>query len=239
MLPTIHPLLIAVSAAAGAAGGALIQWALRVWWETRVRVASEKALTKFKHDLETSSAAASFDYSRRLQDFNLFIAKKHETIAQLHELLLEASSQIVRFARDHRPARAQLAGVNRDDAREYMENHASVPRGKVAEILDLWDTDRENALEVLYEYQDSMQGEYAERALEKAHNYRLSRDLYLPNDISTRSEHFLRRLRQLYRAATFGRGPAASDVYDEAGEIHKELGDLKTRMKEEMARSEL
>jgi hypothetical protein len=54
--------------------------------EKRVDAAANKALTEFKHNLDTAAAAAAFDYQRRLQDYNLFTGKRHEVIASVHAL---------------------------------------------------------------------------------------------------------------------------------------------------------
>jgi hypothetical protein len=239
MLRNLFPYALGLVILAIASAWATVRWFPRAWLEQRLKQSSEQTLARFKHELESASAAASFDYSRRLQDFNLFIVKKHEAIAQLHGLLLEAMSQIVRFAQDERPPRAQLTNFGREDAGKYMAEDANVPRGMVADILALWDTERDKAIERLSAYQDDMQGEHAGRALEKAHNYRLRNDLYLPDEISEGAAQFLSRLRRLLQAARSERGHAAPDVYQEAGVIHTELAGLKVRMKEEMRRSEL
>ena len=230
------PTLATIAALGGAAAGGLVSWALKLWWEIRVNAASQKALAQFKHSLDNAAANASYDYQRRLQDFNLFVAKKHEVLAELHKRLLDATSQIVRFSQGGRD-RALLLDTNADDASDYLENHAKIPRGKRAEILGSWETDREESLRLLYEYQDVMQGEHARRAWVKANNYRLGCDVYLPEQISQAAETLVVRLERL-RVRTELEKPGAPKLYQEGEDVRRLFEELKSLTRTEMARSE-
>jgi hypothetical protein len=226
------------AATAGATAGALASWGVKVWWENRVKTASSLALAKFQAELGGVAAAASFDYQRRLQDFNLFVTKKHDAIARLHELLLDAMSRVAHLA-STQTTRAVLDHLNAADASHYLQHDANIPSGKRDEILSFWETNREHAVSLLYEYQDWMQPELAQRAWDKAHNERLRSDLYLPPDVSRAASELLHGLAMLLRQASVENGRPSPDTQHRAAAIHKELELLRALMRAEMARGEL
>lgn len=229
--------LLSIAFAIGGAAGGLAVALLKVWFEKRVNSSSERALAEFKHRLDSTTAAASFDYQRRLQEYNLFIAKKHQTLAELHELLLDAYSQISRWAQGGTD-RVLLARHNYQDASDYLEKHTNVPKGKRSEIMDLWETDRDEALRLLYEFQDSMQGEYARRAWVKANNYRLGHELYLPEPISARADEFTKNLYAVWQRAEL-EGPGSATLRVAASNLNEPFVELRSMMRSEMMRGEL
>jgi hypothetical protein len=85
-LVAILPHIITVAAIVSGA----VSWLFKVIVEKRLDAAAQKAVAEFKHTLDGEAARAAFDYQRRLQNYNLFISKKHEVIANLHALVHDA-----------------------------------------------------------------------------------------------------------------------------------------------------
>lgn len=174
------------SPTAGGAAGAVVAWWFNTRWKAQYEARTQKELEAYKGELENARVAATFRYQQQLQDSSLYILKRHEALATLHTLFLDAVSKILRVdAGAHSIPR--LEEVNAHDASIYMEKYAEVEifEGKRAEILRNWETDRLSSIQLLLDHLEKMRVEYAQRALVKANNFRLDHELYLPESVAT------------------------------------------------------
>ena len=231
-MPDISALLAAVLAWVGTAFAGAVVWYAQQRAGARIKAKADTTLARFGHELDRAAAAANFDYQRKLQDFNLFIAKKHEVMAELYGLLIRANSEILRAAKGDRTV-ALLEDQHAEDVETYLRDHANVPTAKRKEILSHWQEDRTQAMKILNDYQESMQPEFARRALDKANNYRLHHELYLPDHIAEAVNDVTKNL---YFMHHFIQG---DEAVLRTEEFMARLHHVKALMKSALGRSEL
>jgi hypothetical protein len=158
---------------------------VRFFVERHFRLQADERLQRVKAQLDSEATAANFRHQRSLHEFSLFVDKKHNALAGLHALINDAHSKIL-FLEWEVPTLTR--DNNKIDAEEWLRDHGNVPTGVRKEVMDLWDSDRESAMEVLREYLEKMKPIYAERAWVKANNFRLDNDLYFPVSVSEAAE---------------------------------------------------
>lgn len=114
---------------------------------SKMEIAAQRAVETHKHELSQQAAFAAFEYQRRLTDFNLFVAKRHDTIARLHTLLLDAMSRAALLLESEQYV-AVLDNVSIDDIAEYLAEEKFSKR-RSDEILALWNSDQSKARDLI------------------------------------------------------------------------------------------
>jgi hypothetical protein len=231
-----HFWTIILSSGVASATTALVLFLGKTWIESRFEESKQRRLATFQSQLDSTAAAARFNYERLLQDYNLFVVRKHETYAELYARILDVQSQIVLLIRAYREI-PQIEDLAARDAERYMVEHANIPAGMAANIVSMWDSDRKEALRRFEQRLDSMKPEYARRAWTKANNYRLERELYLSDAVGRRAAEITTELFRMFQEREKVRKDSPASLHANTYEITQHVHQLKTLMREELLMS--
>ena len=144
--------------------------------QSRISHKYQKAIETYKHELNAINEQQKFNYHRWMTDFGLFTQKKHETYAELYKLILIADGSL-----------EQLSGLrsvpsfdeySRADMEKYLRNQHIV-EGFIPELIDRWETSRDECIRKIREYLTLIDFQKADKARNDTSNYYLINSVYL------------------------------------------------------------
>lgn len=142
---------------------------------SRVEHKYQKAIEAYKHELNTINEQQKFNYQRWITDFSLFTQKKHEAYAELYKLILIADGSLESlFGLQQVPS---FEEYTRADIEKYLINQHIV-EGFIPQLLNGWETSREDCIRKIHEYQTMIDFQKADRARNDASNYYLVNSVY-------------------------------------------------------------
>ncbi len=163
------------------------QWWLKKKISVRVNEETQKNLSRFQHALDTKledhksalqrvASETQFDYQRRIQDFNLYTSRKHEIYPEVYKKIFEAESNLL-----------QIYGVkyypdfNQWSISEIEQNLSEfhVPQGHLTRIIQMWNTNKQNAIQELIKIYNEIEKNRAYNSFDAAKNTWLLSSLYL------------------------------------------------------------
>ena len=209
--------------------------ALRTWTKTKVESEVNKRFQKeledYKSQLTLLEEGVRFDYQRRLQDFSLFIRKKHEIAPRLYELFKVAEGSIcglygLKWATTYKE-------FNRDDIAKYM-TQKELLSGIQQTILGLWDSDREAAISELSKSLIVRDKQFAKSSLTEASNYLLINELYLSTEAAAIAHRLVEKLNE-YNVLVEFPPDRAKEFRDIEKEIKQALEELMTQLKKDLS----
>jgi hypothetical protein len=165
-----------VVAAALAALVAIMEYRVRAGVDSRFA----KRLEDHRHMLDLAAEAAKFDLQRRLADFGLYAAKKHEAAGKIWEGLRVAHGAVTSLRGLTRES--TMEDYNEEDLRTAFSG-LRMPRGKQEEILAEWRKSPAAALASAQPYLRMLRVQYAERLLTEARNTIYLNELYLTDEV--------------------------------------------------------
>ena len=160
----------------GIGGGVFLGavWAAKVWIEraisTTMGLLQSQEIEKFK----------AYN-ARLLNNFGLYNQNRHETYAKLYELLLIAQGQLVSRA-PTLVTRFTYDEFGEEDIKQLLTD-LRVPTKEVERICDVWSQNRDTAREEIYRWQDIVNANEMQKAVQEFHNEYLRRELYLSEPV--------------------------------------------------------
>ena len=143
--------------------------------QSRISHKYQKAIEAYKHELNAINEQQKFNYQRWMTDFGLFTHKKHEAYAELYKLVLVADGSL-----------EQLSGLRsvpsfdeyiRADIEKYLKDQHIV-EGFIPQLIDGWETSRDECIRKIREYQTMIDFQKADKARNDASNYYLINSVY-------------------------------------------------------------
>ncbi|MFC1866529.1 hypothetical protein ACFL0H_00085 [Thermodesulfobacteriota bacterium] len=163
-------ILISFLTSAGVTSGvmALIQ--------SRISHKYQKAIETYKHELNAINEQQKFNYQRWMTDFGLFTQKKHEAYAELYKLILIADGSLERLSGFQSvPSFNEYTSA---DMEKYLRDQHIV-EGFIPQLMDGWETSRDECIRKISEYQTMIDFQKADKARNDASNYYLINSVYL------------------------------------------------------------
>ncbi|PSR26003.1 MAG: hypothetical protein C7B46_20385 [Sulfobacillus benefaciens] len=151
----------------------------------------DKKLEDHKSMLQRASSEAQFDYQRRIQDFNFYASRKHETYPEVYKKILEAESNLL-----------QIYGVkyypdfNQWSANEIEQNlsESRVPQVQITSIIQIWNANKQKAIQELTNLYNRIEKNRAYDSFFLAKNTWLLSSLYLSENANKLCEVLFQNL---------------------------------------------
>jgi hypothetical protein len=196
----------------------------------RVNTEFAKQLENHKHQLALAADAARFDYQRRLSEFNLYAARKHQIAAEVYEKFRIAHGRI----RGLTGLSTQLTfeEYNVADITEYMSGRG-VPKGKQDEVVALWSVDRSHAIGILRPYLRMLTIQEAERSFAEAKNCAYSNELYVSDTVIAKMNDLIGQLSEHLAAVEYP--PEPGEKRPSKPELDKALEVLRDTLHAQLA----
>ncbi|OMD34806.1 hypothetical protein [Paenibacillus odorifer] len=161
---------------------AAVWWLARNYATKRVEYEFQKRIEKHKSELQSIFNFNNFGFGRKLQEFNLFITKKHEVYPILFELYLKADGYVgglrgLQTAHNYLPYSAKQIEL-------ILVEDYQMPRVYFEDILRNWDSDKEALEEKFLDFMKNAELQRAKRALAEAKNNTLIYGIYLSSEIA-------------------------------------------------------
>jgi len=181
----------------------------------------DKKIKGYEHDLNLKSEQAKFDYQRKIQDFNLYTTNKHKSYIELYDQLLKAYGAVT-----------TLTGLiyiptfeeyNNNDLLKYLQER-KIPEGKIDDILNLWDRDKEKAKKEIFKYDHLRNVMLAKNNLQEAQNIYWRAQLYFSEDVINKTKIVIDKLWKIQIYEQNILNPQTRDMYREESSIIKEIG---------------
>lgn len=153
------------------------------------------SLETYKGQLQEVAEKQKHLNQRRLADFNLYAAKKHERSIELYEKLCNARNKVLWRNNPLRQLPA-FTDYNKEDMREFLDKY-NLTRAYKEELLLLWERNFKDAVDKIYKVMTSQEDLDASISISEAVKAHLQADLYLPRDISSEVDQFTSQLNQL------------------------------------------
>ncbi|MEC0229041.1 hypothetical protein [Paenibacillus alba] len=122
-----------------------------------------------------------FDIQRKIQDFNLYTTKRHETYAKVYGLFLK-SEGTAKSLTGFRSV-PDFEKFNFEELKYYFEKN-EIPLASVKFILDKWDDNRSSSAEEMKAFYDQWFVGKAIRSYSDAKNEYLLSRLYLSDEVT-------------------------------------------------------
>lgn len=179
----------------------------------------------------------SYQFEKRMADFNFFNKKKFEVYPKLHNKITLADSRI-KSLRDISHTRDFISsGDNAKDILDYMTLR-KFPNGKIEEILKTWQEDKRRASDEIHSYERVFNEGDARKCFSDANNYYWFSILYLSDSIKDKARILLKNLHSLlidYENGLQGIGKEElGKQRDLKQETDKQLEELITELRKEI-----
>lgn len=180
------------------------------------------SLEGYKGQLQELSEKQKHQNQRRLADFNLYAAKKHERSIELYEKLCDAKNKVL-WRNSPLRQLPTFTDYNREDMVEFLEKY-NLTRAYREELLKLWETNFKGAVDKIYKVMTSQEDLDVRIAVSEAVKAHLQADLYLIRDISSGIDQFTNQLNQLAFLCSkenrqYISGEESQKMYEERNEI--------------------
>ncbi|MFD2328976.1 hypothetical protein ACFSR7_06910 [Cohnella sp. GCM10020058] len=192
---------------------------------------ADKNLEQYRQQLTQLTESLKFDLQRKIQDFNLYTIKRHETIPELFKLLLLAESNIRGLFGGRRSL--TFEEFNKSDIEEYLLNR-KVVRGMVEKILDLWETDKEASIDQMNSYLRVIEFSEARVSFNEAKNYFVLSELYLTDEVARLVDEFIKTLGELLVYSEFPEPGTHQQRFVHHAKLDNIINELRTVLKGEL-----
>lgn len=195
-------------------------------------------LENYKHQLNSLTESARFDYQRKLKDFDIYTNKKHTSYVEFNNLLLTAHGRVTGLMGLRSMPTYQE--YNEEDIRKLLEKE-HIPDGMRKDILLLFESNRDSAIEKIRELLRRIELHDAKQSRQDALNCLLLSKLYFSDKVFEKSKALLLKLGELYLSYEWvieGRNLPTEDAGKEQeriDEINTLLDDVIALMKNELS----
>ncbi len=162
---------------------------------SRVEHKHQKAIEAYKHELNAINEQQKFNYQRWITDFGLFTQKKHEAYAELYRLVLVADGSLEGLYGFRQVP--SFDEYTKEDMKKHLLN-LNIVEGFIPQLLEGWETSREECIRKIREYQTMIEFQKADRARTDASNYYLLNSVYLSETVEKITTEILTLLGHQY-----------------------------------------
>lgn len=217
----------------------LIIWKFVEWMlKTKIKFEIDRSIKEYDHKLLVITEQTKSHLARQQQDFSLYNTKRHEVYLKFHQLLLEANGKLM-----------GLRGVckipdykqfSKDEIKEWLNQNQFIEEDK-QNIINLWDSDRDEAENLLYKVLTLINGVKANNAIIEAHNMLINYQLYISDkicDISLKIINDMICLLDHYRSVALPDVILLDKQQILRGSINDQIKQLTQQMKTELRRGD-
>lgn len=200
---------------------------VNTWIQNKVSHGFDLKLEDHKHALGLETERAKAQFQGDLINLAIVHEKRHEVCRELYRLVYEAAGQIGGLFGYRTVPQYELFSA--DEVREYMTLDG-FPESVIKAILDEWERDREDAVEVIKKYDRRREIQQADEVRRKAWNYFLTNSLYLPDSVTDHTRKIFDTLRKILRNAQLPPGMKPNDTVD----LKKKASDLNWELRKKL-----
>jgi len=153
-------------------------------------------LSEHKHSLELITESAKFDYQKKLADFNLFAAKKHDNVTKLYALLVEAKGAVATFTSVIQNYNSG-EDWNTVDFTAFLEK-CTISAGQREDYLTRWAANPKSIKEEIIELQQLQRDATANNAIINCNNQSIYTQIYVSASVNEDVHQFILKLWELY-----------------------------------------
>jgi hypothetical protein len=156
----------------------------------------QKKLVDHKHELDILTENVRFDYQKKIQEYGLYLVKRHEKYLELHQLIQEAYGWLDSLYGFRRGSTYEEH--NKVDILAIMEQE-NFPKGKIEEITVVWDRDgKDKAIGLMKKFLRLIEFRKTEAAIIKARNFYFISNLFFSEKISKLTKRLVDNLHSAY-----------------------------------------
>ena len=172
-------------------------WIGKRWLDARiqrgVQARFDREAKEFEHGLALLSERERFNFQRRITDFTILVARRHEKYAELWQLMRRAHGRVIELARFKDLA---FDYFDASDADAFLQKRR-VPNGRREQVVHTWAHDSNRGAKLLNETLWSTVRHTARHSWVKANNYFVANQLYFSDPVVTASKSILKELDEL------------------------------------------
>lgn len=194
----------------------------------------QEGLDKQERVFQSMLEATKFDLIRREKDFSLYFSKRHETYLLLHQAILDAKSKV--FSLRGYTTTPNFYVFSFPEMEFWLNEHSFVDAQKKS-VLNLWETDKMEAVKKANELVKLIRENDASVAADKANNIMLDYQLYLSEEILSLSNELISNIYRLntnYQSSDYDPVKAHKESELIKKEINNEFDELTKKMKAEL-----
>lgn len=169
---------------------------------------------------------------KKVQDFSLYNEKKHICYAELYKLIRLAEGSILGLR--GLTTRPSFDDYNKVDVENYLDGF-STPKKVIREVVDLWDINKNRAIEIIREYEKYRDLKKSENAFFEARNYWLINELYFDENINIKINEYFKTLYNLYVNYENPEEVPRKENRELKSKIEVKFNELKDSMKKELS----
>ncbi|MCK9211677.1 MAG: hypothetical protein M0P61_12640 [Ignavibacteriaceae bacterium] len=148
----------------------------------------------FKQKLKLATEEVRFDYQRKIENYTLYIQRKHKKYCKFYELLLIAESKVNSlFGLGSSPTFKEF---NQSDFIELLTRN-NFTKGKIDEIILLLDSSRESAIKEIRKMLRLKELRDSEKSVFKVRDYYWLSKFYLTNEVDELAKESTEKLIKL------------------------------------------
>lgn len=155
----------------------------------------DKNIKQYEQRLQELTESQKYQNQRRLTDFSLYAAKKHERYIDLYEKLCNALN-IVIWRNSPLRSLPFFTDYNHDDMIEFLDKY-NITRARKEELLVLWESDSRGGVRQIYDMMTAQEDIDTSKAVHDAVRAYIQADLYLPRNLSNEIDKYTTKLNDL------------------------------------------
>lgn len=125
----------------------------------------------------------------------MYNEKKHVCYVELFKLIRFAEGAV--FGLRGLVTRPSFIDYSKEDVEKYLSSFNS-PKKIVSDVINLWDVNKDKAIEIIREYEKYRDLNNAENKFLEARNYWFSNELYFSEEINPKIDEYFQTLYRLY-----------------------------------------
>jgi len=206
-----------------------------------------KALEKYKSELNNLNSLFKFEIDKNLVDFKLYSSKKHEVYTQVYKQLLEAKSYTFDLVDEFKIIQSlTFEDYNVNDLIEYLKNN-HVPEGQINNFVNEFEMvcNKESMKELARKIDNYLRSIIHIQKIENSFSD-LRRQFYLnalffPDKTYNELEKYIKKLSSLFYIGRYEKQPYKDEVQKEKTELiqylFENLSIIRNQMKNDLSGS--
>ncbi|PEZ05549.1 hypothetical protein CN326_13880 [Bacillus sp. AFS018417] len=210
----------------------VLYFLFQTWAKEGLSFVYKKKFEEFKKELEQHAEKQKLDFQRKIHDFGLYSSKRHEIYPELYKQILIAQSYILSLR--GLKSVPTFVEYDSDDIKEYL-GQRKVLNGKINEIVEMWERDKERAIKEVNDYMKIIEIQEAKYELSKAREQLWKNELYLSQSVCDAAQQLVKNLSSLLINYEFYEPSLRQENQRLTEAIQQNIVDLKDKMQEELA----
>lgn len=168
---------------------------------------------------------------KKVQDFSLYNEKKHICYAELYKLMKIAEGSIMGLSGFTKGP--SFEDYSKEDIKKYLDG--LTPDKVSKEVIEIWDTNKNDAIKIISEYEKHKKLNNAENSYFEARNYWLMNELYFDDELDLKIEDLFQTLYSLYVNYEIPDDVPRKVNSELKSKVKEKVNNLKVSMKKELS----